>query len=158
MVPRTFSHPAGALGGNAATVPKDITSANISAVINNVMRFLIASHPLSLVAFNNSGPKRERHMEGRDTRLSPTLCYVGGRGSLFRALCVYRDPTTVRQPGYLSSRREVHRLCAPASRRACPFRRAAGPDAASATYSCEREGYVRKRSKCLRAPTERRTS
>src|SRR5215211_5358913 len=28
-------------------------------------------------------------------------------------------PTTVRQPGYLSPRSEVHGLCAPASRRVC---------------------------------------
>jgi hypothetical protein len=48
MVPRTFSHPAGALAANAATLPNDIVSAIASAAINNVMRFLIFSHLLSL--------------------------------------------------------------------------------------------------------------
>ena len=48
IVPRTFSHPAGALAANAAALPNDIVRANISAVINNVMRFLILSPPLDM--------------------------------------------------------------------------------------------------------------
>src|SRR5215204_6768220 len=38
-----------------------------------------------------------------------------------------RDPTTVRQPGYLSLG-EVHGLCAPASRRVCLYRGAEAPE------------------------------
>ena len=42
-----------------ATPDSDMLSAITSAAINNVMRFLIPSHPLSLVAVNNTGPKRD---------------------------------------------------------------------------------------------------
>jgi hypothetical protein len=67
-------------------------------------------------------------MEGGDTRLSPTLLlYVGGWGSLSLGLSVCGDPTTVRQPGYLSDG-ETHRLCAPASRRVCLYRGAGAPE------------------------------
>jgi hypothetical protein len=38
-----------------ATLPNDIVSANISAAINNEMRFLICSHLLSLLANAKTG-------------------------------------------------------------------------------------------------------
>jgi hypothetical protein len=41
-------------------------------------------------------------MEGAGTRYkAPPFLLCRGWGSLFRALSVCRDPTTVRQPGYL---------------------------------------------------------
>jgi len=39
----------------AATLPNDIVNANISAAINNVMRFLISSHLLSILANAKTG-------------------------------------------------------------------------------------------------------
>jgi hypothetical protein len=36
------------VSANAAVLPNDIVNANISAVINNVIRRFIFSHPLSL--------------------------------------------------------------------------------------------------------------
>jgi hypothetical protein len=66
--------------------------------------------------------QQERRMEGADTRSSPTpfaMCWVVG---LSPWGSVHRDPTTVRQPGYLSWRGPWalrHRLTAglPLSRR-----------------------------------------
>jgi hypothetical protein len=43
------------LAANAATLPNDIISANTSANTNNEMRFLIPSHPLSLLAKAKTG-------------------------------------------------------------------------------------------------------
>ena len=52
--------PACGLSANAAAAPpNDMVSANISAVINNEMRFFIFSHPLSLIVLNTIGPKRD---------------------------------------------------------------------------------------------------
>jgi hypothetical protein len=68
-----------------------------------------------------------------------------------------RDPTAVRQPGCLLFDRPLG--FAPPPRGG--FALLAAPrrqHEASALYSCERESYVRKRTKCLRAPGERRTS
>src|SRR5919107_6381676 len=51
--------PACGLSAKAATLPNDIVSAIASAAINNVMRFLIFSHPLSLIVLITIGPKRD---------------------------------------------------------------------------------------------------
>jgi hypothetical protein len=83
----------------AAAPPKDIDSANISAVINNVIRLFIISHPLSLIVLNTISPKRDA-WRGMHTLKRHPFCYLRGWGSLFRAL--FGDPTTFRQPGYLS--------------------------------------------------------
>ena len=107
----------------AAAPPKDMLSANIRAVINNVIRLFIFSHPLSLIVLNTISPKRDA-WRGRHTLKPHPFCYLRRWGSLFRALC--RDPTTFRQPGYLSCG-EVHGLCAPASRRVCLSRGAGAP-------------------------------
>ena len=82
----------------AAAPPKDMLSANISAVINNVIRLFIFSHPLSLIVLNTIGPKRDaRGAEAHGEAPPLSLCEgVGLSLGLF-----YRDPTTVRQPGYL---------------------------------------------------------
>jgi hypothetical protein len=50
----------------AAAPPKDIDTASISAVINNVIRLFIFSHPLSLIVLNTIGPKRDA-WRGRHT-------------------------------------------------------------------------------------------
>src|SRR5215217_9089651 len=131
MVPRTFSHPAGALAANAATLPKDIVSAIASAAINNVMRFLIASHPLSLVAFNNTGPKRETHGGRRHTLKPHPLLRRGAGLSLQGSLCVLTPPPFGNPATPLSRRRGARRLCAPALQRVCLYRGAEAPDVAS---------------------------
>jgi hypothetical protein len=67
----------------AAAPPKDMLSANIRAVINNVIRLFIFSHPLSLIVLNTIGPKRETHMEGEaHAKAPPLLLCVRGWGSL----------------------------------------------------------------------------
>jgi hypothetical protein len=48
----------------AAAPPKDMLSASISAVINNVIRLFIFSHPLSLIVLNTIGPKRDAYGGG----------------------------------------------------------------------------------------------
>jgi hypothetical protein len=48
----------------AAAPPKDMLSANISAVINNVIRLFIFSHPLSLIVLNTISPKRDAYGGG----------------------------------------------------------------------------------------------
>jgi hypothetical protein len=42
-----------------ATPDNDMLSAITTAAINNIMRFLIPSHPLSLIAVNTIGPRRD---------------------------------------------------------------------------------------------------
>ena len=74
--------------------------------------------------------------------------YVSGRGSLFRALCVCRDPATVsaaRLPLLFSRGREAHGLCAPASRRVCLYRGAEAPERTGdhATNSEASDTYAR---------------
>jgi hypothetical protein len=67
----------------AAAPPKDMLSASISAVINNVIRLFIFSHPLSLIVLNTISPKRETHMEGEAHAMKPhPFCYVLGGGAL----------------------------------------------------------------------------
>jgi hypothetical protein len=52
-----------------------MVSANISAVINNEMRFFISSHPLSLIVLNTIGPKRDaRGAEAHGEALPLSLC------------------------------------------------------------------------------------
>ena len=53
--------PACGLSANAAAPPKDMLSASISAVINNVIRLFIFSHPLSLIVLNTISPKRDAY-------------------------------------------------------------------------------------------------
>ena len=118
----------------AAAPPKDMLSANIRAVINNVIRLFIFSHPLSLIVLNTIGPKSDA-WRGMYTLKPHPFCYLRGWGSLFRALC--RDPTTFRQPGYLSCG-EVHGLCAPASRRVCLSRGAGAPERTSTSILTRR--------------------
>jgi hypothetical protein len=109
-----------------AAPPKDMLSASISAVINNVIRLFISSHPLSLIVLNTIGPKRDAY-GGEAHAKAPPLLLSQGWGSLFRARSLGRDPTTVWQPGYLCSG-EVHGLCAPALRRVCLYRGAEAPE------------------------------
>ena len=61
----------------AAAPPKDIDTASISAVINNVIRLFIFSHPLSLIVLNTISPKRDA-WRGRHTLKPHPFCYVGG--------------------------------------------------------------------------------
>src|SRR5919112_5114188 len=85
-----------------ATPDTDMLSAITSAAINNAMRFLILSHPLSLArVLNTIGPRRDAWWAEANAIKPHPSRYVWGRGSLFRALYLCRDPTTVRQPGYL---------------------------------------------------------
>jgi hypothetical protein len=64
----------------------------------------IFSHPLSLIVLNTISPKRETHMEGEAHAMKPhPFCYVLGGGALSLGLSIGRDPTTFRQPGYLSN-------------------------------------------------------
>jgi hypothetical protein len=69
----------------AAAPPKDMLSASISAVINNVIRLFISSHPLSLIVLNTISPKRDA-WRGMHTLKPHPFCYLRGWGSLFRAL------------------------------------------------------------------------
>jgi hypothetical protein len=70
------------LSANAAAAPpNDMVSANISAVINNEMRFFIFSHPLSLIVLNTIGPKRDAR-RGRHTLKPHPFRYVRGWSSL----------------------------------------------------------------------------
>jgi len=68
-------------------------------------------------------------MEAEARAKAPPFCYVlgGGALSLGLSMCVVTPPP-FRQPGYLSSSREVHGLCAPASRRVCLYRGAGAPE------------------------------
>jgi len=68
-----------------------MVSANMSAVINNEMRFFIFFHPLSLIVDNTIGPKRDAWRVEAHAK-APSLRYVWGWGSLFRALCVVAPP------------------------------------------------------------------
>jgi hypothetical protein len=61
----------------AAAPPKDIDSANISAVINNVIRLFISSHPLSLIVLNTIGPKRDAWREQAHAKAPPLLLSQG---------------------------------------------------------------------------------
>jgi hypothetical protein len=130
---------AGVSAKAAAAPPKDIDSANIRAVINNVIRLFIFSHPLSL-----THPK------------APSLLLSQGVGALSLGLSIGRDSTTIRQPGYLSCG-EVHRLCAPASRRVCLYRGAAAPERTSTSILTRRlaihvpDGYLSgaRRASCM---------
>ncbi len=56
-------------------------------------------------------------------------------------------PHSVRQPGYLLSKEEAHRLCAPASRRVCPYRSASGDARASLTMTGNNRDVNRLRRK-----------
>jgi hypothetical protein len=69
---------------------------------------------------------KERRMEGEAHPKAPPLLLSQGVG-LSLGLSIGRDPTTFRQPGYLSCG-EVHGLCAPASRRVCLYRGAGAPE------------------------------
>jgi hypothetical protein len=69
----------------AAAPPKDIDTASISAVINNIIRLFIFSHPLSLIVLNTIGPERDA-WRGMHTLKPHPFCYLRGWGSLFRAL------------------------------------------------------------------------
>jgi hypothetical protein len=69
---------------------------------------------------------KERRMEGEASDEAPPLSLCEGVGLSLGLF--YRDPTTVRQPGHLSNIREAHGLCAPASRRVCPYRGARAPE------------------------------
>src|SRR5215217_1145804 len=73
----------------------DMLSAITSAATNNVTRFLISSHPLSLTrALNTIGPKRDAW--GRRHMVKPhPFRYVLGGGALSLGLSMHRDPTTV---------------------------------------------------------------
>jgi hypothetical protein len=75
----------------AAAPPKDMLSASISAVINNVIRLFISSHPLSLIVLNTISPKRDA-WRGMHTLKPHPFCYLRGWGSLFRALSVVTPP------------------------------------------------------------------
>jgi hypothetical protein len=98
---------------------------------------------------HHSGPKRETHEGCRHTMKPHPFRYVLGGEALSQGLCVgivtpppFGSPATP-----LSRRRGALRLCAPALQRVCLSRGAEAPDAASAPYSCEREGYVRQSTK-----------
>ena len=78
-----------------------MVSANISAVINNEMRFFIFSHPLSLIVLNTIGPKRDARRGAEAHGEAPPLSLCEGVGLSLGLF--YRDPTTVRQPGHLSN-------------------------------------------------------
>ena len=120
--------PACGLSANAAAAPpNDMVSANISAVINNEMRFLIFSHPLSLTrVLNTIGPKRDAWRVGAHTEAPPLSLCVWGWGSLFRAFSIVTPPPFGSPATSLI--REVHGLCAPASRRVCLYRGAGAPE------------------------------
>src|SRR5215217_4133946 len=60
-----------------ATPDTDMLSAIMSAAINNVMRFLICSHPLSLIVDNTIGPKRDAWREQAHAKAPPLLLSQG---------------------------------------------------------------------------------
>src|SRR5215203_151943 len=70
-----------------ATPDTDMLSAITTAAINNIMRFLIPSHPLSLIAVNTIGPRRDA-WRGRHTLKPHPFCYVLGGGALSLGLSV----------------------------------------------------------------------
>ena len=74
-----------------ATPDTDMLSAIMSAAINNVMRFLICSHPLSLIVLNTIGPKRDAWRVEAHAK-APPLLLCRGWGSLFRTLSVVTPP------------------------------------------------------------------
>ena len=67
-----------------ATPDTDMLSAITSAAINNVMRFLIYSHPLSLTrVLNTIGPRRDAWWAEAEAKAPPlSLCVGGGALSL----------------------------------------------------------------------------
>ena len=64
----------------AAAPPKDMLSASIRAVINNVIRLFIFSHPLSLIVLNTISPKRDAYGGGGTRYEAPPLLLSQGVG------------------------------------------------------------------------------